>query len=321
MVSDPSGRESLEASGVLHRTRESGLSFPIAGALTRLNVDAGDTIRPGQVLALLDDTPFRARLAQAAADLDRARRDVDRYQALATKGFVAGKFMDDQRTVLIQAQGAYDTAAFDKRWTRLIAPAGGVVLARSAQAGEVVQPGQVIFTTADETSGLVLRVPIADRDLPKVRVGAGAEVRLASLPSQVLRGAVERIGQQVDPSSATVQVDVTVPAAPGLRSGMVGQARIDGVRPLGARAATSRVPAEAILEAQGPRAVVYRLDPPGVARRTAVTLQGFDGDDALVTGLPPGTRLITAGAGFVSDGERVTAIARAPAAPRPEPAL
>ncbi|PXA83398.1 hypothetical protein DMC18_24755, partial [Caulobacter sp. D5] len=74
-------------------------------------------------------------------------------------------------------------------------------------------------------------------------------------------------------------------------------------------------PAEALLEASGDKAAVLRLDGT-TARRTPVRFGGFDGDDALVAGLPPGSRVITAGAGFVSDGEKVSVVdPRALAAP------
>jgi multidrug efflux system membrane fusion protein len=52
---------------------------------------------------------------------------------------------------------------------------------------------------------------------------------------------------------------------------------------------------------------VFRFDA-GKARRTAVTFGGFDGDDALVAGLSAGTQVITAGAGFVADGEAVRVV-------------
>jgi hypothetical protein len=72
-----------------------------------------------------------------------------------------------------------------------------------------------------------------------------------------------------------------------------------------ASAGFARIPAEAVLEASGGKAAVLRLEG-GRARRTPVRFGGFDGDDALVAGLPDGARVITAGAGFVSDGDRVT---------------
>ena len=63
------------------------------------------------------------------------------------------------------------------------------------------------------------------------------------------------------------------------------------------------------MEASGEHAFVLLLDPQtNKVRRTAVRFGGFDGDNALIAGLPAGARVITAGAGFVSDGQRVTVV-------------
>jgi RND family efflux transporter MFP subunit len=315
-VAAPADNQTIVAGGVLRRERESALAFRLGGVVTRLGVDAGDAVVRGQVLAILDDTTAGARLRQSAADLERVRRDVARYEGLAASGMISRKQMDDQRTALLQAQAAYDSAAFDSRGTQLVSPASGVVLSRSAQVGEVVQPGQTILTIADAASGLVLRVPVADRDLPKVRLGAAAEVRLAALPNQSLAGRVTRIGQEADARSGAVMTEISVPAQSGLRSGMLGEARLVGAGAPSGRASLARVPAETVIEANGGRAFVYRVDSRGIARRTQVTFEGFDGDDALVSGLPPGDRLITAGAGYVRDGEAVKVVEFNPPASR-----
>ena len=91
-----------------------------------------------------------------------------------------------------------------------------------------------------------------------------------------------------------------------MSSGMVASARIAADAAAGG-ATYARVPAEAILEANGARAFVMRYDARAqVARRTAVSFGGVDGDDALIAGLPADARVITGGAGYVADGDRVT---------------
>ena len=136
-VSAPSGESVVEAAGSLRRLRESALSFRIPGVMTRLMVDEGDTVKAGQVIATLDAAGVDARLRQAAADLDRAKRDVDRFAPLVEKGAISREQLDNQKTALASARAAYDSAAFDRRWATLRAPSSGVVLSRAAQAGEV----------------------------------------------------------------------------------------------------------------------------------------------------------------------------------------
>jgi hypothetical protein len=163
---------------------------------------------------------------------------------------------------------------------------------------------------ADDSSPLVLRAPLSDRDIGRVAMGARARVSLDSHPGETLEGVVSRIGQRAGAQSGAIEIEITLTARPGLRSGLIARARIDVHAPTdSATAGFARAPAEAILEADGEKAFVMVYDAASHrARRLGVRFGGFDGDDALVAGLPPDTQVITAGAGYVSDGEVVNVV-------------
>jgi RND family efflux transporter MFP subunit len=306
-VASPSGAEALEATGALRWRRETILSFRVAGVIRKLQVDEGDVVKKGQRLAEIDPTAIEARLAQARADVARANRDAERLEGLVERGSVSRQQAEAQRTAAADAQAVLRGAEYDSRSAVLTAPAGGVVLTRTAQTGETVAPGQPVLTLADTTSSLVLRAALPDKDVTGLRLGQPAQVRVDVLPNELLEGRVSRLGQLAGAATGEIELEITLPLRPGLRSGMIARAEI--VRPAAAAARFSRVPAEAVLEASGERAFVMRLDPStGKARRMAVRFGGFDGDEALIAGLPPGARVITAGAGYVSDGEAVSVI-------------
>lgn len=311
-VAAPGAAGSVTGAGTLERRREMALSFRIPGVLTALRVEAGDSVRAGQVLAAIDPAGVDARQQQTAADLERAKRDVERDKTLFEKGYVSRQRIDDRTSVLKAAQAAYDAARFDRRWATLASPVSGVVLERRAQAGEVVAAGQVVARVADLTSPLVLRLPLAARDAARVRVGDTAQVTVEDLQanggSQALSGRVTRVGEAADTRTGAISVEIELSAPPAnLRSGQVAHASLSVRTAPSQGAAYARIPAEAVLEATGQRAFVYRFDG-GKARRTAVGFGGFDGDDALVSGLPDGAQVITAGAGFVADGEAVQVV-------------
>ena len=309
-VEPAGGIETLVASGPVERERQSALSFRIPGVITRLTVDAGDAVRRGQVLATLDPTGVQARLAESGAALEKARRDLARDQALADRGFVSGQRLEDRRTAVRAAEAAQQATAFDARWARLVSPADGVVLERRTQQGEVVQPGQAVVVIADQRSALLVRAPVPDRHVGRIRPGATAVVSAPALGGRTLPGQVQQVGQRAGAQTGAVEVEVRVPADPALKTGMVAEARI-GLAPGADQAAGGylRVPAEAVLEAGDGRASVLRLAQDGrTVRRTAVAFGGFDGDHALIRGLPAGARVVTAGAGFVKDGQVVTVV-------------
>lgn len=307
-VAAPGAAATVGGAGTLERRREMALSFRIPGVLTALRVEAGDSVRAGQVIASIDPAGVDARQQQTAADLERARRDVERDKALFDKGYVSRQRIDDRQSALKAAQAAYDAARFDRRWASLVSPVSGVVLERRAQAGEVVAAGQVVARVADLSSPLVLRLPLAAREAARVRVGDAAQVRVDDLGAQALAGRVTRVGEAADTRTGAVSVEIELTAPPpALRSGQVAHATLSVRAAPDAAQPYARIPAEAVLEANGRQAFVLRFDN-GKARRTAVAFGGFDGDDALVAGLPQGAQVITAGAGFVADGEAVRVI-------------
>ena len=307
-VAAPDAAGAVTGAGTLERRREMALSFRIPGVLTAMKVEAGDRVSAGQLVAAIDPAGVDARQQQTQADLERARRDIERDKTLFEKGYVSRQRIDDRQSSLKAAQAAYDAARFDRRWASLLSPASGVVLERRAQTGEVVAAGQVVARIADLSSPLVLRLPLAARDASRVRVGDSAQVKVEDLAEQTLSGRVTRVGEAADTRTGAISVEIELSAPPAaLRSGQVAHATLSVRAAPGATSAYTRIPAEAVLEANGQRAFVYRFDG-GKARRTAVGFGGFDGDDALVSGLPDGTQVITAGAGFVADGEAVRVI-------------
>jgi membrane fusion protein, multidrug efflux system len=307
-VAAPGAAGAVTGAGTLERRREMALSFRIPGVLTAMKVEAGDRVSAGQLVAAIDPAGVDARQQQTVAELERARRDIERDKTLFEKGYVSRQRIDDRTSALKAAQAAYDAARFDRRWASLVSPASGVVLERRAQAGEVVAAGQVVARIADLSSPLVLRLPLSAREAARVRVGDVAQVRVEDFGDQALNGRVNRVGEAADTRTGAISVEIELSAPPAaLRSGQVAHATLSVRTAPGATTAYARIPAEAVLEANGQRAFVYRFDQ-GKARRMAVGFGGFDGDDALVSGLPDGAQVITAGAGFVADGEAVRVV-------------
>jgi len=302
------GPITIQTTGRVARRREVDLSFRASGVVTSIRAEQGQAVQAGQILATLDPTGLAAAEQRAAAELERARRDLARDQALFEKGFVSRQRLDDRSSALQAAQASYSAAAFDRRWATLVSPVTGVVLERAAQAGEVVQPGQTVLRVADQQSPLVLWAPVPDREVDRIRPGASASVELDGVTG-AFPGRVVRVGERAGARTGVIDVEIELAPRIGLRSGQIARARIAAAQPPSAAGAlTTRIPAEAIVEAQGRTAAVLVVDAGGKARRRTVSFGGFEGDHALVGGLAGGEHVITAGAGFVSDGDAVRVV-------------
>lgn len=164
VVAQPGSMEGagITFSGTLVPRVESQLAFRVPGRIVERRADVGATVARGDVLARLDDTPFKlaikesqADLAQARATLARVQRDVGRNRALARSGAIAGADFDALQTQRIQAraqvraaQSRLDRARNDLAYATLTAPAAGTIADVAAEAGQVVAVGTPVLRLA-----------------------------------------------------------------------------------------------------------------------------------------------------------------------------
>ncbi|GGE85329.1 efflux RND transporter periplasmic adaptor subunit [Sphingomonas prati] len=293
----------IVAIGTVARQREANLAFRLPGVITVLTVDDGDRVERGDLLSRIDATDLSARLASARAEAQRADRTAARFASLAATGAIARSLYEDQRTIARQMREAEAVAAFEARSATLLAPASGTILRRVAQSGETVTAGQTVLRLADRTSPIIVRVPLPDADAQRVRPGSAATFRL-NADTPLLRGHVSRIGGSTSSSTATRSVEVTLDAADGLESGMIGTVFIAGSQPR--RSGEVRLPAEALAFDDGGHSAVFvaRGRPVRAVSRRVAFIR-FDGNDVVIRGdgITAGMPVVTAGAGHVRDGQ------------------
>src|SRR5262249_44673921 len=144
---------------------------------------------------------------------------------LAGKGFASQSRVDDAKTAVERAKASRDAMAFDAAKAELRAPADGVVLSRLAEPNEVVTPGKPILLFGDASGGLVLVTPVSDTQITRIRGGDAAEVTFAGLAP--IKASVTRLAAKADQRTGAFDVELKLAEIkPGLRSGLVGEARI-----------------------------------------------------------------------------------------------
>ena len=289
---------------IVHRDREAVLSFRLAGRLAASPARPGQQLAAGAVVAALEATPWQAAATRAAAEADRASRAAARTAALLPAGAVAEAQTKDAASAAEAARAALAAARYDLGSTRLTMPFAGVVLSRHAELGETVAAGQQVVSVADLRAPLVATVQVPAALATSLKRGSPAQLRLADSAQPIL-AQVLRIAGGVDLRSGTVAVDLTLFSAPLVPSGSPASASFPAVANHTAQTAQTLIPAEALLEAHGDRASVFVIDGSGHARRQPIRFLGFADRDAIVTGLANGVRIVTAGAGFLSQGQAV----------------
>lgn len=292
--------ESRRLTGTVRARHETALAFKTSGRIARMLVEEGQRVAAGQLLAKLDPTETAADAAIAQAELARAAAEAERLRQLLRNGWVTQARVEAAEAALAAARARASASAFDLQLTRVSATSEGMVLARHAEAGQIVAAGQPVVTIAETRRGWVLAVPMADTDIAALRMGQILPVRVPGLPTTVSGRVVEMAGRS-DPNSGLFDVEIALPAHVALRTGLIGSVELRGAASDGRLA----LPPGAIFNARADEGFVYVIEA-GRARLRKVTLGAFGERGIIVSrGLRAGEHIVLGGGGRLYDGAEV----------------
>jgi RND family efflux transporter MFP subunit len=295
-ASGPDGE--IRASGLVAYKRETALGFGAPGEIESLVVDVGDRVAAGQVLATLRKTTTGADAGEAALARQTAEQNFDRVTRLHAAGAASQSELDNARLALERA----------RERVSIVAPAGGIVLQRDAEPGQMVSAGQRVLAIGEARTGIIVEASMTAAEVSQLQAGDRATVNIRERP--MLAGRVARIAPKGTQSGMfTVEVQVDQPA--GLRSGEVAEVVVAGRGGAETAASVHVVPAIALIDARADQGVVFVVDAEGRARRRAVETGGVsDSGVTVLRGLADGDRVITRGASMVRDGDAVSVAAQ-----------
>ena len=218
---------SAEFDGSLQAVRQSVLSAQASGRIATLSVKAGDRVKAGQVLAVIDDratqagvAQAQAGVAQAQASLANARAASERTKELRAQGFIAQAALDSAlaqyraaEAGAAAARAGQTQASVAQGFTRLTAPYDGWVLATHAEAGALAMPGAPILTVyAPQPIRAVVHVPASQQ--PLALAASQVEVQLPGTDKWVSPAAKTTV-PAADPVSQTVEWRLNLSDADG----------------------------------------------------------------------------------------------------------
>jgi membrane fusion protein, multidrug efflux system len=295
---------------IVQHARESDLSARIGGVVQTLRPAIGDEIPRDYAVATIEAQGFRAGRARILALRDHQKSEVLRNRKLLGIGAISASQLDSAVAELRATQAALAAAEYDLQSTIVKMPYRGVVLSLNGQVGEVVLPGKTIMRVADIASPLVAKAKVPTSVAMRLVRGQPVIVTVPGVVERVT-ARVLRIGRSSDRQTATVDADLLLPAQLGrLASGTVGSASFE-VSANRQESNEQRVPVEALLDVDGDFGHIYTIDSAKkIARRTRVRIIKLDGDWLKLCCLNANTAVITNGAGFVENGQRVDATIR-----------
>lgn len=169
--------------------RQVDLSFQVPGLVSKLLKEEGDTVKKGELVAVMDESDYDANFKRAAAEVDRTlatQKDaVDKYNRYAPLGIddtVSKQEVESLYNAQNKANADYKAAVANKdylsnqlKYTKLYAPEDGIIMVRVVEPGSNVQKGQPVYTMA-KTNPVWVRAYINEKELGNIKYGQKVNV-------------------------------------------------------------------------------------------------------------------------------------------------
>ncbi|WP_332810797.1 efflux RND transporter periplasmic adaptor subunit [Sphingomonas sp.] len=304
----------ISATGSLAARREMPVGVAGEGGMVaRVLVDAGDWVGAGQTLAVIERSVQAEESRQLAASIDVARADaalaqqeLERAQALVSRGFVSKADVDrrtaardaaNARVRVAQAQLGQSRARIGRLDIR--APASGLVLERKLEAGQVVGPGSGALFRIAQNGQMELRARLSQEDLARVTIGTPAIVTPVG-STETFAGPVWQVAPAIDPQTRQGDARIALPYAKALRPG--GFASVE----MRVGMVTAPLLPESAVQSDDRGNYVYVVDGANKVARRGVTVGDVsDAGVAITQGLQGNERIVLSAGPFLNPGDSV----------------
>lgn len=211
----------LPIDATVQAARQASVSAQVSGRLIEVHVDAGQTVRKGDLLMKIDAREAREAASAAAARFVNAKANHQRLAKLQRQGFISQAALDRARADLDAASAAHGQATVGLGHSTLRAPIAGIVAERLSELGEMAIPGKPLLSIYDPHS-LRLTASIPQHRLPQMRGVRQARVEFPGLGQWVDATSVSVL-PTADPATHVSPVRVELPDArrdivPGLHA-------------------------------------------------------------------------------------------------------
>ncbi len=304
----------VTATGTLAARREMPVgAVGEGGMVTRVLVEPGDWVRAGQVLATIERSVQNAQANASAAQINVAQAnariaqsELERAQALVSRGFISKADVDRKTATRDAAAAQVGVARAQSRQQSALtgrldirAPAGGLILTRNVEPGQVVSGGTGVLFRIARDGEMEMKALLAEADIAQLSPHAHADVTPVGSQTS-FGGAVWQISPTIDAQSRQGTARIALAYNTALRPGGFATARLT----FGTIDAPL-LPQSAVLAADG-GSYVYIIDSTNKAVKRSVTVADVSADGvAIGSGLDGSERVVVSAGAFLNPGQKV----------------
>ena len=216
VVSPSQAATVLTASGYIVARSKAEVSPKSVGRIAWINLEEGQRVRKGELVARLENEELQAEKTKALANLENARRELARQKSLFTKGITTEQALDNAETEVEVFEAQLKNIEEQIRNTEIYAPIDGVVTVKKAFLGETVTPqgfggagsAGATFAVIVDLDSLEMEADINEQNLGKLSLGMPAEVTLDAYPDHPYKARLRQIVPTADRQKGSVKVKV-----------------------------------------------------------------------------------------------------------------
>ena len=283
-----------EFPGKLLPAQQSNLAFEIPGKINVINVDIGDAVKKGQILAELDNREATAQLKQAKAKYDLALQILNRYKDLRSKGHISIQDLDNANSEELIAKSQFEFYKVKLEQTKLIAPFDGVIQNRYLDTGSVINGGIPILEILGSRN-VEAHISIPLKFIDKLNIGNFYDFKIGNKKS---KGSLARLAPMTPGGSdnrlAIFKFDTF------FDPGSIAELKLS----LNIQGRGTWVPIKSLSQSEQGIWAIYTINDKKVVVRDLVEILYFEGEYAFVNGtLNDGDLVVLGGAQKIIEGK------------------
>mgnify|MGYP001556248678 CR=1 FL=1 len=287
-------RITREFPGKLLPVQQSNLAFEISGKINVINVDIGDIVKEGQILAELDNREAAAQLKQAEARYDLSSQILNRYKDLRSQGHISIQDLDNANSEELIAKSQYDFFKVKLEQTKLIAPFDGIIQNRFYDTGSVINGGIPIVEILS-SKNVEAHISIPLKFIDKLNIGDSYNFKIGNKKSE---GVLERLAPMTlggsDNRLAVFKFDTF------FDPGSIAELNLS----INVKGRGTWVPIKSLSQSEQGIWAVYTINSEKVVVRDLVEIIYFEGEYAYVGGtLNDGDQIILGGPQKIIEGK------------------
>lgn len=297
-VQESSSHAQVELVATIQAVQQAAIAAKVTGTITELPVVLGSRVKRGDLLVKISAEEISARLLQAQAQLDQAKRNLAREQNLLKKNATTPETVKSMQDMFAVARASMQEAKAMLAYTAITAPYDGVITSKLANSGDLATPGTPLLQLEND-SRLQAVTAIPESLINQLKEGDSLSIQIPSVRAKV-SGTVAEIAPTVDPLSRTAPVKIDIAYDAALKTGQFARVNLP-VNP----ATTLFIPHSAVIPS-GQMNKVFVLEQ-GKAQLRLVRVGSRTGDQVeILAGLSPGDQVILDNNRLLVSGQPVT---------------